>query len=108
VSAAKEQGIVCRRFKIPLEAVMRASTLSETRGFPKALVETKSERILSFTAFGVGATEIMISVQIAMQGRFRPNFFHLSPRLRCQAGSAQSTAQQRLPRAGLPLDLPEA
>jgi pyruvate/2-oxoglutarate dehydrogenase complex dihydrolipoamide dehydrogenase (E3) component len=108
VSAAKEQGIACRRFKIPLEAVLRASSLSETRGFPKALVETKSDRILSFTAFGVGATEIMTSVQIATQGQFWPKLFHLSPRLRCQAGSAQSTAQQRLPRAGLPLDFPEA
>jgi pyruvate/2-oxoglutarate dehydrogenase complex dihydrolipoamide dehydrogenase (E3) component len=45
---------------------MRATTLSETRGFLKALVETKSDRILGFTAFGVGAAEIMTSVQIAM------------------------------------------
>jgi pyruvate/2-oxoglutarate dehydrogenase complex dihydrolipoamide dehydrogenase (E3) component len=63
---AKAQGIVYRLFKIPMEAVMRASTLSETRGFLKALVETKSGRILGFTAFGVGAAEIMTSVQIAM------------------------------------------
>jgi pyruvate/2-oxoglutarate dehydrogenase complex dihydrolipoamide dehydrogenase (E3) component len=41
-------------------------TLSETRGFLKALVETGSDRILGFTAFGVGAGEIMSSVQIAM------------------------------------------
>ena len=45
---------------------MRASTLSETRGFLKALVETKSDRILGFTAFGVGAAEIMSAVQIVM------------------------------------------
>jgi pyruvate/2-oxoglutarate dehydrogenase complex dihydrolipoamide dehydrogenase (E3) component len=63
---AKAQGIAYRLFKIPMEAVMRASTLSETRGFLKALVETKSDRILGFTAFGVGAAEIMTSVQIAM------------------------------------------
>jgi len=63
---AKEQGIAYRLFKIPMEAVMRASTLSETRGFLKALVETKSDRILGFTAFGVGAAEIMTCVQIAM------------------------------------------
>src|SRR6476646_3672331 len=63
---AKAQGIAYRLFKMPMEAVMRASTLSETRGFLKALVETKSDRILGFTAFGVGAAEIMTSVQIAM------------------------------------------
>jgi pyruvate/2-oxoglutarate dehydrogenase complex dihydrolipoamide dehydrogenase (E3) component len=63
---ARKQGVAYRLFKIPMEAVMRASTLSETRGFLKALVETKSDRILGFTAFGVGAAEIMTSVQIAM------------------------------------------
>ena len=49
-----------------MEAVMRASTVSETRGFLKALVEKESDRILGFTAFGVGAAEIMTSVQIAI------------------------------------------
>jgi pyruvate/2-oxoglutarate dehydrogenase complex dihydrolipoamide dehydrogenase (E3) component len=63
---AKEQGITYRLFKIPMEAVMRASTLSETRGFLKALVEVDGDRILGFTAFGVGAAEVMTSVQIAM------------------------------------------
>jgi pyruvate/2-oxoglutarate dehydrogenase complex dihydrolipoamide dehydrogenase (E3) component len=41
-------------------------TLSETRGFLKALVETDGDRILGFAAFGVDAGEIMSSVQIAM------------------------------------------
>jgi pyruvate/2-oxoglutarate dehydrogenase complex dihydrolipoamide dehydrogenase (E3) component len=63
---AKAQGTDYRLFKIPMEAVMRASTLSETRGFLKALVERKGDRILGFTAFGVGAAEITTSVQIAM------------------------------------------
>ena len=63
---AKAQNVAYRLFKIPMEAVMRASTLSETRGFLKALVETKSDRILGFTAVGVSAAEIMGSVQIAM------------------------------------------
>jgi pyruvate/2-oxoglutarate dehydrogenase complex dihydrolipoamide dehydrogenase (E3) component len=49
-----------------MEAVMRASTLSETRGSLKTLVEPESGRIIGFTAFGVGAAEIMTSVQIAM------------------------------------------
>ena len=55
-----------RLFKIPMEAVMRASTLSETRGFLKALVALDSDRILGFTGFGVGAGEVLASVQIAM------------------------------------------
>jgi pyruvate/2-oxoglutarate dehydrogenase complex dihydrolipoamide dehydrogenase (E3) component len=63
---AKMQGIAYRLFKVPMEAVLRARTLSETRGFLKAVVETDGDRILGFTAFGVGAGEIMSSVQIAM------------------------------------------
>lgn len=52
-----------------MEANLRARTLSETQGFLKALVEAKNDRILGFTAFGVGAGEIMAAVQIAMIGR---------------------------------------
>lgn len=63
---ARAQGIAYRLFKIPMEGVLRARTLSETRGFLKALVEIEGDRILGFTAFGVGAGEIMSSVQIAM------------------------------------------
>ena len=51
-----------------LEANLRARTLSETRGFLKALVATDSDRVLGFTAFGVGAGEIMSAVQMAMIG----------------------------------------
>ena len=63
---AQAKGIAYRLFKVPMEAMLRARTLSETRGFLKALVEADSDRILGFTAFGVGAAEIMTSVQIAM------------------------------------------
>jgi pyruvate/2-oxoglutarate dehydrogenase complex dihydrolipoamide dehydrogenase (E3) component len=63
---AKVKGISYRLFKVPMEANLRARTLSETRGFLKALVEADGDRILGFTAFGVGAGEIMASVQIAM------------------------------------------
>ena len=65
---AKAQGIAYRLFKIPMEAVMRASTLSETRGFLKALVETAGDRILGFTGLGVGVGEVLSSVQIAILG----------------------------------------
>ena len=63
---AKTQGIAYRLGRIPMVAVLRTRTLSETRGFMKALVDTKSDRILGITVFGEGAGEIMGAVQIAM------------------------------------------
>jgi pyruvate/2-oxoglutarate dehydrogenase complex dihydrolipoamide dehydrogenase (E3) component len=63
---AKVQGIAYRLAKIPMAAVLRTRTLSETRGFIKALIDTQSDRILGCTVFGVDAGEIMGAVQIAM------------------------------------------
>ncbi len=65
-SEAKAKGIAYRLTKMPMTGVLRTRTLSETRGFMKALIDTKSDRILGFTVFGVGAGEIMASVQVAM------------------------------------------
>ena len=63
---ATAQGIAYRLFKIPMEHVLRARTLSETRGFLKALVEIDGDRILGFSAFAVEGGEIMGAVQVAM------------------------------------------
>jgi pyruvate/2-oxoglutarate dehydrogenase complex dihydrolipoamide dehydrogenase (E3) component len=63
---AKARGIPYRLFKIPMQGVLRARTVSETRGFLKALVEVYGDRILGFTAFAVDGGEIMASVQTAM------------------------------------------
>jgi pyruvate/2-oxoglutarate dehydrogenase complex dihydrolipoamide dehydrogenase (E3) component len=63
---AGERGIGYRLAKIPLDNVLRARSLFETRGFLKALIEKGSDRILGFTAFGVEAGEIMAVVQVAM------------------------------------------
>src|SRR3989454_560035 len=63
---AKERGISYRLAKIPLGAVLRARTLSDTRGFMKALIDSASDRILGFSAFGAEAGEVMASVQVAM------------------------------------------
>jgi pyruvate/2-oxoglutarate dehydrogenase complex dihydrolipoamide dehydrogenase (E3) component len=65
---AKARGIPYRLFKIPMGAVMRATTMSETQRFLKALVEIDGDRILGFTGFGVDAGEVLSSVQIAMTG----------------------------------------
>jgi pyruvate/2-oxoglutarate dehydrogenase complex dihydrolipoamide dehydrogenase (E3) component len=63
---AQAQGIAYRLFKLPMKGVLRARTLSETRGFFKALVAIDSDLILGFTAFAVEAGEVMASVQTAM------------------------------------------
>lgn len=63
---ARARGVAYRVFKMPMASVMRTSTLSETRGFLKALVEADGDRILGFSGFGVGAGEILSSVQIAI------------------------------------------
>jgi pyruvate/2-oxoglutarate dehydrogenase complex dihydrolipoamide dehydrogenase (E3) component len=63
---AKDRGIAYRLAKIPMGNVLRTRTLSETRGFLKALIEQDGDRILGFTAFGVEAGEVMAVVQVAM------------------------------------------
>ncbi len=65
---AKAQGVHYRIAKMPMAMVFRAQTLSETRGFVKALIGD-DDRILGFTAFGVEASEMMAVVQTAMLGR---------------------------------------
>ena len=61
----KERGIAYRLMKISMASVLRTRTLSETRGFMKALVSPE-DRILGFTAFGAEAGEVMAVVQVAM------------------------------------------
>jgi pyruvate/2-oxoglutarate dehydrogenase complex dihydrolipoamide dehydrogenase (E3) component len=63
---AKERGIAYRLTKIPIVAVLRTRTVSETRGLLKALIDTESDRILGFTALGMEAGEIIATVQVAM------------------------------------------
>jgi pyruvate/2-oxoglutarate dehydrogenase complex dihydrolipoamide dehydrogenase (E3) component len=65
---AKAKGVGHRIVKMPMDRVYRAQTLSETRGFVKALIGD-GDRILGFTAFGVEASEMMAVVQTAMLGR---------------------------------------
>jgi pyruvate/2-oxoglutarate dehydrogenase complex dihydrolipoamide dehydrogenase (E3) component len=62
---AKARGIAYRLAKLPMANVFRAMTLSETRGFLKALIGA-DDRILGFTGFGTEAGELMAVVQTAM------------------------------------------
>jgi pyruvate/2-oxoglutarate dehydrogenase complex dihydrolipoamide dehydrogenase (E3) component len=65
-SEARRDGIGYRVARSPMAAVLRTRTLSETRGFLKALVAADSDRILGFTAFGTQAGELIAVVQTAM------------------------------------------
>ena len=62
---ARQKGVSYRIARMPMAMVFRAMTLSETRGFIKALIGD-DDRILGFTAFGVEASEMMAVVQTAM------------------------------------------
>jgi pyruvate/2-oxoglutarate dehydrogenase complex dihydrolipoamide dehydrogenase (E3) component len=65
---ANAKGIPYRLATMPMSSVLRTRTLSETRGFMKALIAADNDVILGFTAFGVDAGEIMGAVQLAMLG----------------------------------------
>jgi pyruvate/2-oxoglutarate dehydrogenase complex dihydrolipoamide dehydrogenase (E3) component len=64
---AKAKNISYRLARLPMSMVLRTRTLSQTRGFCKALIGT-DDRILGFTAFGAEASEMMAAVQTAMLG----------------------------------------
>jgi pyruvate/2-oxoglutarate dehydrogenase complex dihydrolipoamide dehydrogenase (E3) component len=66
---AKAKGIAYRLAKIPMSVVLRTFTLSEKRGFMKALVSVNDDRILGFTAFGPEAGEVMAVVQLAISAQ---------------------------------------
>jgi pyruvate/2-oxoglutarate dehydrogenase complex dihydrolipoamide dehydrogenase (E3) component len=65
---ARSRGLVYRLCKLPMTANLRARTLSETRGFMKALIAKESDQILGFTMFGLEAGEVIAVVQTAMLG----------------------------------------
>lgn len=65
-SEAQRGGIAYRIAKIPMAAVLRTRTVSETGGFLKALVAAHNDHILGFTALGMGAGELIAVVQTAM------------------------------------------
>jgi pyruvate/2-oxoglutarate dehydrogenase complex dihydrolipoamide dehydrogenase (E3) component len=66
-SEAKAKGVSYRLVKQPMSAVLRTRTLSQTRGFAKALIGA-DDRMLGFTALGAEASEMMAVVQTAMLG----------------------------------------
>jgi pyruvate/2-oxoglutarate dehydrogenase complex dihydrolipoamide dehydrogenase (E3) component len=63
---AARRGIKIRTAKLPMESVPRAQTLSETRGFMKAIVAADNDAILGFAILGAEASEVVAIVQMAM------------------------------------------
>jgi pyruvate/2-oxoglutarate dehydrogenase complex dihydrolipoamide dehydrogenase (E3) component len=63
---ARRRGAAVRVARLPIAAVLRSRTISETRGFMKALVEAEGDRILGFAMIGPEAGEVMAMVQAAM------------------------------------------
>ncbi len=63
---AKRQHVAVRVAKLPIAAVLRARTISETRGFMKVLVGADHDRILGFAMFGPEAGEVVAVIQTAM------------------------------------------
>lgn len=63
---AQRDGVAYRIAKIPMAAVLRTRTMSETEGFLKALIAAQSDQILGFTALGAGAGELIAVIQTAM------------------------------------------
>jgi pyruvate/2-oxoglutarate dehydrogenase complex dihydrolipoamide dehydrogenase (E3) component len=66
-SEARAQGVSYRIARMPMAMVLRTHTLSQTRGFMKALIGA-DDRILGFTALGAEASELMAVAQTAMLG----------------------------------------
>src|SRR5262245_40863375 len=65
-SEARGRGVAVRVARLPMSAVLRTRTTGEARGFMKALVDARTDRILGFTMFGAEAGEVMAVVQAAM------------------------------------------
>jgi pyruvate/2-oxoglutarate dehydrogenase complex dihydrolipoamide dehydrogenase (E3) component len=65
---AKARGLDFKVARIGMATVARAVEIDRARGFMKAIVDAKTDRILGFCCLGVCAGEIMSMVEIAMMG----------------------------------------
>jgi pyruvate/2-oxoglutarate dehydrogenase complex dihydrolipoamide dehydrogenase (E3) component len=65
---AKFRGIDYRVARLPMNHVARALEFDEARGFMKALVDRKTDRILGAAVLGMEGGELMAVLQMAMMG----------------------------------------
>jgi pyruvate/2-oxoglutarate dehydrogenase complex dihydrolipoamide dehydrogenase (E3) component len=63
---ARQQGTEIRVTKLPVAAIPRAKTMSETRGFIKAIIDAKTDRILGCSILSVEAGEMISTVEMTM------------------------------------------
>jgi dihydrolipoamide dehydrogenase len=66
---AQKRGLDYRVAKLPMTGVARATEMSETRGFMKAVVDAKTGQILGCAILGIEGGEIMSMLQIAIMGK---------------------------------------
>jgi pyruvate/2-oxoglutarate dehydrogenase complex dihydrolipoamide dehydrogenase (E3) component len=65
---AKFRGTDYRVARLPMNHVARALEFDEARGFMKALVDRKTDRILGAAVLGMEGGELMAVLQMAMMG----------------------------------------
>lgn len=65
---AKKQGLDVKIAYLPMSRVARAVEVGDTRGFIKAIVDTKTKKILGAAVLGEEGGEIMSVLQMAMEG----------------------------------------
>jgi pyruvate/2-oxoglutarate dehydrogenase complex dihydrolipoamide dehydrogenase (E3) component len=63
---AQRQSVAVRVARVPTSVVLRTFATGERRGFMKALIAARDDRILGFTMVGADAGEVMAVVQTAM------------------------------------------
>ncbi|MFC6100198.1 mercuric reductase [Olivibacter domesticus] len=65
---AKKRKLAIKIAKLPMTSVARAVETGDTRGFMKAIVDTKTKKILGVAILGAEGGEIMSVLQMAMEG----------------------------------------
>lgn len=65
---AKKRKLAIKIAKLPMTGVARAVETGDTRGFMKAIVDTKTKKILGVAILGAEGGEIMSVLQMAMEG----------------------------------------
>ncbi len=66
---AKKQGLNIKVAKLPMTSVARGVETGNTRGFMKAVVDSKTKRVLGATILAAEGGEIMSVLQMAMEGK---------------------------------------
>lgn len=64
---AKKRSLEIKVAKLPMDHVARAIETGDTRGFMKAVVDSKTKKILGATVLGQDGGEIMTMLQMAME-----------------------------------------